>query len=113
MDVDQIILGRPWLFDNDVHIYDRSNMCLFEHEGKKVKLLPSQPKNIITEKKSVAVKQTKISLISAKDIDREMTKGKPVIILTAREIPKESIASIPCEVALVIDEFVMSFLKIS
>jgi len=72
-------------------------------------LLPSQPKNNVVEQKSVAVKQTKISLISAKDIDREMTKGKPVIILTAREVPKESITLIPCEVAPVIDEFVDVF----
>ena len=72
-------------------------------------MLPSQPKNNVVEQKSVAVKQTKISLISAKDIDREMTKGKPVIILTAREVPKESITSIPCKVALVIDEFVDVF----
>ena len=68
-------------------------MCRFEHKGKKVKLLPSQPKNNISEKKPVASKETKISLINAKDIDREMTKGKPVIILTAREIPKESVTS--------------------
>jgi len=74
-------------------------------------LLPSQPKNNVVEQKSVAVKQTKISLISAKDIDREMTKGKPVIILTAREVPKESITLISCEVAPVIDEFTDVFLE--
>ena len=56
MDVDQIILGRPWLFDNDVHIYDHLNMCLFEYKGKKVKLFPSQPKNNVTEKKSATAK---------------------------------------------------------
>jgi len=64
-------------------------MCLFEHEDKKVKLLPSQSKNNVTEKKSVAVKQIKINLVSAKDIDREMTKRKLIIILTAWEVPKE------------------------
>ena len=77
MNVDQIILGRPWIFDIDVHIYDHSNMCLFEHESEKVKLLPSQPKNNVAEKKPVAVKQIKISLICAKKIDHEMTKGNP------------------------------------
>jgi len=45
---------------------------LFLHEHKKVKLLSSQSKNNVAEKKSVAVKQTKISLISAKDIDCEI-----------------------------------------
>ena len=111
MDVGQIILGRPWIFNNDGHIYGHSNMCLFEHEGKKVKLLPSKPKYNITEKKSVAAKQAKISLISAKDIDHEMTKKKLIIILIAREVPKESITSIPCEVAFVINEFTNVFPK--
>jgi len=98
IDVGQIILARPWLFDNDVHIYGRSNMCLFEHEGKKAKLLPSQPRNNVTEKKLVAAKQTTISLVNAKDINREMTKRKPIIILIVREVPKESVTLIPCEV---------------
>ena len=109
MDVGQIILGRPWLFDNDVHIYGRLNMWFFEHKGKKVKLLPSQPKNNVVEQKSVAVKQTKIRLISAKDIGCEMTKGKSAVILTAQEVPKKSVTLIPCEVAPVINEFVDVF----
>ena len=70
MDVGQTILRRPWIFDNDVHIYGRSNMCLFEHEGKKVKLLPSQPKNNIAEKNSVTAKQTKTSLMQRTSIAR-------------------------------------------
>ena len=86
-------------------------MCLFKHEGKKVNLLPSQTKNNVAEKKSVVAKQIKINLISTKDINRELTKGKPIIILTAREVPEESIISIPCEVALVIDEFTDVFPK--
>ena len=80
-------------------------MCLFEHEGKKVKLLTSQPKNNVAKKKPVALKQTKNSLISAKEIDHEMTKGNPIIFLTAREVPKGSVTSIPSEVTSVIDEF--------
>jgi len=40
MNVGQVILGRPWLFDKNVTIYVRSNMCQFEHEGKQIKLLP-------------------------------------------------------------------------
>jgi len=42
-DVSQIILGRPWLFDKYVTIHSRSNTCRFEHEGKKIKLIPLQP----------------------------------------------------------------------
>jgi len=44
MDMGQVILERPWLFDKDVIIYGRSNMCQFEYDGKKIKLLPSRPK---------------------------------------------------------------------
>ena len=75
----------------------------------KVKLLTSQPKNNVAEKKPVAVKQTKNSLISAKEIDHEMTKGNPIISLTAREVPKGSVTSIPSEVTSMIDEFVDVF----
>ena len=106
MDVSQIILGRPWIFDNNVHIYGCSNMYLFEHEGKKVKLFLSKAKNNVAEKKPVAVKQTKLSLIGAKKIDHKMTKGNPIIFLTAREVPKESVTLIPFEVIPVIEEFI-------
>ena len=39
MNVGQVILGTPWLFDKNVISYDRSNMLQFEHEGKQIKLL--------------------------------------------------------------------------
>jgi len=44
MNVGQVILGRPWLFDKNITIYGRSNMCQFKHEGKQIKLLPLRPK---------------------------------------------------------------------
>jgi len=43
IDIGQIILRRPWFYNNDVTIYDRSNMCRFEHEGEKIKLTPYRP----------------------------------------------------------------------
>ena len=30
MNVGHVILGRPWLYDKDVTMYGRSNMCQFE-----------------------------------------------------------------------------------
>jgi len=53
MNVGQIILGRLWLFDKNVTIYDRSNIGQFEHEGKQIKLLllrlkTGQPKQTST-----------------------------------------------------------------
>ena len=50
MDVGYIILGRPWLFDLDVTIYGRTNQCWFVHNGKKVKIMPNQPKPLTREK---------------------------------------------------------------
>jgi len=44
MNVGQVILGRPWLFEKNVTIYSRSNMCQFEHGGKQIKLLLLRPK---------------------------------------------------------------------
>jgi len=40
INVGQSILGRPWLYDNDVTIHVRTNMCHFERQGKKIKLIP-------------------------------------------------------------------------
>ena len=51
MDVGHIILGRLWLFDLDVTIYGRTNHYSFVHNGKKVKLIPNQPKPLTPEKK--------------------------------------------------------------
>ena len=31
-----IILGRPWLYDHDVHLTGRANTCSFMHRGRKV-----------------------------------------------------------------------------
>jgi len=51
MDVDHIILRRPWLFDLDVTIYRQTNHFSFIHNDKRVKLMPNQPKLPIAEKK--------------------------------------------------------------
>jgi len=50
MDVGHIILGRPWLFDLDVIIYGLTNQCSFVHNGKRVKIMPNQPKPPTREK---------------------------------------------------------------
>jgi len=68
MNVGQIILGRPWLYDNDVLIHGRSNMCQFEQEGKKIKLTPYQ--FIAKRLKLNALKQSKgVNLINAIELE--------------------------------------------
>jgi len=66
MDVSQIILGRSWLYDNDVTIHGRSNMCRFEHEGKKIKLTPYRPKK---PKLNAPKKSKGVNLISATELE--------------------------------------------
>ena len=43
MEVESVILGRPWLFDWDATLYGWSNTCTFDHEGHRITLHPSQP----------------------------------------------------------------------
>ena len=40
MDIGSIILGRPWLYDNDVRIQEKTNECSFMFKNKKIILKP-------------------------------------------------------------------------
>jgi len=104
MDVGQIILGRPWLYDNDVTIHGRSNMCRFEHEGKKIKLTPYR---FIAEKSKLnAPKKLKgVNLISAPKFEQELKNGVPFMMLATRKVVKTSNSTISPEVTPVIKEF--------
>jgi len=54
-------------------------MCQFEHEGKKIKFLPHEPKSEPSEPKRVAVKKTNnISLITAKAFNKGLKKELPL-----------------------------------
>jgi len=87
MDVGHVNLGRPWLYDKDVTIYSRSNICQFEHEGKKIKLLPREPKVEPPEPKPAAAKKSNsVSLITIRAFSQDMEKGAPFVILGNQEI---------------------------
>jgi len=90
IDVGHVILRQQWLYDKDVTIYGRSNMCQFKHEGKKVNVLPREPKVEPSEPKPTTVKKTNsISLITAKAFSQNVKKGAPFVILTTKKITKE------------------------
>jgi len=90
MDVGHVILGRTWLYDKDVTIYGRSNMCQFEHEGKKIKLLPRELKAEPSKPKPTTVKNTNnISLMTAKAFNQNLEKVAPFVILATKKITKE------------------------
>ena len=104
MDVIQIILGRPWLFDKDVTIHGWSNMCWFEYEGKKIKLMPLRP--IAKQPKPNVPKKSKgVQLISVTELDQEIKNDFSFMILAATEVVKTPDSLIPLEVTPVIEEF--------
>ena len=104
MDVGQIILRRPWLYDNDVTIHGRSNMCQFEHDSKKIKLTPYRP--IAKKLKFNASKKSKgVNLIRATELDQKLKNGAPCMILVAREVVKISDSTILPNVTPMIGEF--------
>jgi len=50
----------------------------FEHDGKKIKILPLRPKAGKSNQKPTAPKKMKgVHLISVKDLDQELKKGAP------------------------------------
>ena len=87
MDIGSIILGRPWLYDNDVRIQGRSNECSFMFNNRRIILKPYM-KNIHPNK------LTKVSVplnLAEKSSNRETTlREKPTIYaLIPKEIPIE------------------------
>jgi len=40
----RMILGRPWLFDLNVLLREKSNTCTLTYKGQQIKSIPSQPK---------------------------------------------------------------------
>ncbi|KAI0507857.1 hypothetical protein KFK09_013985 [Dendrobium nobile] len=105
MNVGQILLGRPWIYDNDVHIYGRSNTCVFEHVGKKIKLLPSQPRVTDTTKSNPTKPKKGVNLVTAKVLISEVSQGAPLFALVGHEISTESDAPIPEEVQPILGQY--------
>ena len=46
MQIDSVILGRPWMYDVDLTSYGHSNQCCFIHKGKRIQLYPTPPKPV-------------------------------------------------------------------
>lgn len=74
IEVGHMILGRPWFFDLNVMLYNRTNMCVFEFKGKKIKLTPLSPKaqfegkSPMNKRKDVKGPQTKtLNILSPKE----------------------------------------------
>lgn len=70
MGVGFVILGRPWLYDLDVMLYGRSNTCVFEFKGKKIKLVPRAPKD---------EPEVKVQVYKGKSVKENKTKTLHII----------------------------------
>ncbi|XP_043689425.1 uncharacterized protein LOC122640330 [Telopea speciosissima] len=40
MRMTDVLLGRPWLYGNDVALLGRKNLCVFQHKGEEIKWYP-------------------------------------------------------------------------
>lgn len=69
-----ILLGMPWLYNNNVLFDDWLNLHRFEHEGKN-KLLLCHPKpKPIEQKSSASNESSEVSMTSAKGFTQEVGK---------------------------------------
>ena len=106
MGVSSIILGRPWLYDHDATLFGRSNICSFKHNGNKYVIHPTPPRDPI-KKGSSNLKDSKlrVNLIKAKELEKDITEGNPVWILTTKEIYESVQKEQPPEVIEILEEF--------
>ena len=106
MGVSSIILGQPWLFDHDATLYGRTNSCSFMHLGKKLVIHPTQSKDN-TKRGSSHIKEqgTKVNLITAKEVEKELIEGAPVWVLTTKKIQEPTQKEPPQEVKKNLHEF--------
>ena len=76
------------------------------HNGKKFTISPTQPKDTVKRGAShLKEKKTGVNLITAKELERELTEGTPVWLLTSKEIREPSLQEPSQEVVEGLEEF--------
>ena len=108
MDVGSIILGRSWLFDQDVILHDRSNSCTFMNRDKKIMLYPSLSRNVkkngLLESKEE--KQNKsLHLISAKEFEKDFRENFSIWILVVKKVSIKDTTHHPQEIVSLLKSF--------
>ena len=110
MDVGSIILGHPWLYDADVTIYEKSNTCVFLHEGKRYRIQSSEPKNHSNPThKPVAAHTKPIHLLNVKGFEIEAKEPSLIFVLVAKEPLTKPQEGIPLEAQPILKEFNLVF----
>ena len=108
MDIGSIILGRPWLYDNDVRIQERTNECSFMFKNKRIILKPYM-KNIHPYKLSKV--SAPLNLVEKSNNKETTLREKPTIYaLIPKEIPSEDNSdSIPPSLVPLMTDFMDVF----
>ncbi len=106
MDVGQVILGRPWLYDRDVTLHGRSNSCSFMFQGRKIVLNSLPPREPASTKKSATLRKDKsLHIITSNEVMKDIDSQSPVFNLVARVINVESNPEHPPAVVSLLEEF--------
>ncbi|CAL2245833.1 unnamed protein product [Prunus armeniaca] len=108
MDVGHILLGRPRIYDHNVTILGRENICSFIHKGKKVMLKPLQPKIVNNptpskEEKSQVSKSKALHIITLKEFIKEV-EDAPIYVLAVRESGRFANMEVPSTLRPILDE---------
>ena len=114
MDVGSIILGRPWLFDQDAMLHDRFNSCTFMNRGKKIMIYPSPPRSVKKNSplESEEEKQNKsLYLISAKEFEKDLRKNSSIWISAVKKVSTKGTNHYPREIASLLKSFKDAFPK--
>jgi len=100
------ILGRPWLFDHDATLYGRTNVCAFNYHGNKFVINPAPPRDPVKRgSSSHKDKKLGVSLIKARELEKEIVEGNPVWILTSKEILEQTQKEHPKEIVEALKKF--------
>ena len=70
MDIGSIILGRPWLYDNDVRIRGRTNECSFMFKNKRIILKPYMENRHPIKVPKISAPLSLVRKISSKKIEK-------------------------------------------
>ncbi|GAV84671.1 hypothetical protein CFOL_v3_28113 [Cephalotus follicularis] len=112
MNVAHILLGRPWLYDQDVTHYRRANTHVFQHKGKEIVLTPSLPRNARlghSKESCPPIEQKKpLHVLNQKEFVHELQQEKVVYALVTTEVrqtSEDTLEEIPPKVSQVLTEY--------
>ncbi|XP_078429360.1 uncharacterized protein LOC144701416 [Wolffia australiana] len=106
MKVGSIILGRPWLYDNDVHLYGRSNTCSFIHHGKKITW---HPYTYSPQRASPKSPSLGFCILSGQQFQKELDSEMIMCLAMLPDHSSEDATGPPPEVSQLLEEFASVF----